>query len=403
MTPHILCLLENEGYPHDRKVRQQADSLVAAGYRVTVISPTGYGHDEPEEVMHGVRVIRYRLPPEGGGVVGYVREYGLSLARMARAARSLIRSDPPDIVMPCNPPDLLVPLARALTRGAAAIVFDHHDLSPELFERKFARRGALHRLLLTTERAAYRWSDVVLEPNTAYAEIAQARGRFPRERIFVVRHGADTDVFRPTPPDPRLRHRSRMILWMGNMTSIDRVAALLDAAAVLRARQRDDIGFTLLGSGEAAEEIRDEIRCRDLEPCFDLPGPVYGDKLRTYLATADVCVSVDVRNPMNDASTVTKVIDYMTMGRPVIQFPLREMSRLCAETTAYAKEGDAVDLADQIEALLNDSDRADRLGAAARERVLDVLAWDKQVPVLLDAIGAALALRQTPAPLASAR
>jgi glycosyltransferase involved in cell wall biosynthesis len=96
---------------------------------------------------------------------------------------------------------------------------------------------------------------------------------------------------------------------------------------------------------------------------------------------------------MNDSSTMTKVIEYMVMGRPVVQFPLHETSRVCGDTSLYARPGDAADFADRIAELLDDPERAARLGAAARERAVPALLWPQQVPALLDAVGAALALR----------
>ena len=343
-----------------------------------------------------MHVLRYSAPQAGQGAIGYLREYVLSLSRIRRLLALVNSRAPVDVIFSCNPPDLLVFLTRRLARSGVAVVFDHHDLSPELYQRKFGRRGLVRHALVVIERAAYRRADVVIQPNESYAAIARLRARVPDNRMFVVRHAADTTRFFPETPVPDLRRgRKHLVLWIGDITHPQRVLALVDAAQeIVQHRGRADIAFTLVGPGDARSSVLADVRRRGLTDVVELPGPAYDEQLRAYLATADVCVSVDLRNPMNDASTVTKVIDYMTMGRPIIQFPLPEMSRVCGDSTLYVREGNAVELADAIESLVDDPERAESLGASARQRVLDRLDWRHQVPVLLQALDRGVALAQ---------
>ncbi|HWC10207.1 MAG TPA: glycosyltransferase, partial [Acidimicrobiales bacterium] len=156
-------------------------------------------------------------------------------------------------------------------------------------------------------------------------------------------------------------------------------------------RGRTDITFAIVGPGDGTDDLRAEIQRRRLHDVIHLPGVLTdAAKVRTYVATADVCVSVDERNAMNDRSTMMKVLEYMAMGRAVVQFPLEEMARLCGETTVYARNADAIDLAEKIAALLDDPPTRERLGADARRRVLDGMMWSDQSPVLDDAVRAAL-------------
>ncbi len=373
-------------YPRDRRVVLEAEALVASGAKVTVISPDGPGTRATDERLDGVRVLRYRAPPGGVGAAGYLREYAVSLWRISRLLRRVREEGTVEVVFSCNPPDLLIFLGWGAARRGAGLVFDHHDLAPELFARKFGRRGVVWRALLALERAAYRTADVVLQPNDSYAQIASERGGVRRDRLFVVRHGVDPERIFPVAPRPELRRGRRwLVLWVGQITQRERVEALLDAAQEI-GRRRDDVAFSLVGPGEAREAVLADVRRRGLDARVELPGPVYGEDLRAYLSTADVCVSVDLSNPMNDASTVTKVIDYMTMGRPVVQFPLPEMAGVCGDSTLYAAEGDPVALADAIESLLDDREQAERLGAAAQRRVLEHFDWQRQVPILLAAV-----------------
>jgi glycosyltransferase involved in cell wall biosynthesis len=388
MTGHILVLLENEPFPHDTRVRQEAAALREAGYAVTVVSPAGFGFDAPEETVEGVRVLRYRAPPGGRGVAGYAREYAVSLVSLHRLARRVARDGPIDVVMVVTAPDLMILLTIGLARRGAGVLVDHHDPSPELFERKFGRRGAMHRVLLRLERIALRRADAVISVNDTCAELARRRTGVPADRVFVVRQGPDPARFRPVDPRPELRRgRRHLVVWMGMLTEPQRVARLLDAAEeIVRRRRIATVAFALVGPGDGVEAVRADVRRRGLADVVTLPGRVDDDLLRAYLATASVCVSVDEHGAMNDLATVTKVLDYMAMERAVVQFPLVEMRRLCGDATAYARNGDVGDLVDTVLGLLDDEDHRRRLGRAARERVLDGLMWPAQVPAYLRAV-----------------
>jgi glycosyltransferase involved in cell wall biosynthesis len=396
-APHVIIGLENEPYPYDRRVRQVAETLVAAGYDVTVCGPTGFGYDAPDEEIDGVHVLRCAAPPAGRGPAAYLLEYLVALPRLWKLMRRAAREHPADAVIVCCPPDAMVLPALPLRRRGAALIFDHHDLSPELFEAKFGRRGPLHAALLRLERFALRAADVVIATNDSYAEVARERCGVETGRVFVVRNGPDPGRIHPVDPDPALRDgHERLVCWAGVMSAQEGLGVLIDAADVLvRERGRSDVCFALVGPGDARPALEKAVRARGLGAAVRFPGPVGDELLRRYLATADVCVSVDEPTAMNEMSTMTKVVEYMAMGRPVVQFPLGETQRMCGDATAYARAGDPVDLALRIEDLLDDRVRAQALGDAARERARAGLLWPQQAPVLLDAVATALRLRRS--------
>lgn len=387
----MLVLLENEPYPYDARVRQEADALVAAGYRVTVAGPTGLGYHAHEERIDGVRVLRYDAPPGGEGLATYAREYAMSVLALHRLARRVRRQEQIDVVIVCTAPDLLILPALTLARQGAGVVVDHHDPSPELFERKFERRGVIHGVLLGIERFALGHADAVISVNETCADLARTRDAISPERVFVVRQGPDPRRIHPVQPRPDLRRgRESLVVWTGMLTQPERVARLIDAADdIVNRRGISSIAFAIVGPGGARDAVLADVRRRGLKDAIALPGHVNDDLLRAYIATADVCVSVDEPGPMNDLATVTKVLDYMAMGRAVVQFPLVEMRRLCGDATAYARAGDAVDLADRLIELVSDPRRRGALGSAARRRVTDGLLWPSQVPTLLEAVRAA--------------
>lgn len=397
--PHVLILRQNEPYPYGW-VGQEARALADSGYQVTTISPTGLGYDLPDETLFGVRALRFASPPSAPGIQGYLQEYALSLWRMMRLAMTVARPDPIDVVIVATPPDFLLALAIPLRRRGTAVIFDQRDPGPELFEAKFGSRGLLYRLLLASERFAFGRADIVMPHNESCAELARRRGRVDPARIFVVGVGPDPARIFPVPPRPELRRGKRfLILWIGTMSSQEGLQHLIHAAdRLVHHDGRDDVAFSIVGPGDARDELLAEVQRRGLQDAVDLPGPTTdADELRAYMATADVCVSVDEQNAMNDKSTMMKVLEYMAMGRPVVQFPLVEMQSLCGDTTVYARNADADDLAIKIAELLDDPVRREELGTRARERVLDGMMWTDQVHILVEAVEAALQRRPTPA------
>lgn len=375
-------------------MRQEALALRDAGYEVTVVSPNALEVPELETWVDGVRVLRFQALPEGRGARGYAREYALAFIRMRRVLRRL-RNEQFTAVIACNPPDFLIHLARPFARRGAGLVFDLHDPSPEVFQGMFQRRGLIYRVLVALERWAERTADVVMTVNKACAELVRERGRIPADRVYVLVTGPDPRSFFPVEPRPELRRgKQHLVLWYGSMSRKENLPLLVDAAEELVARQgRADIGFALVGLGDVRDELQADIDRRGLGDSVFLPGLADDSMLREWLATADICVSLDAHSPLNDRSLMVKVLEYMSVGRAVIQFPLEEMRRVCGDATAYADNSDAGDLAGKLRELIDDPERRRRLGESARRRVQDGLTWTDQVPTLLAAVERATELR----------
>jgi glycosyltransferase involved in cell wall biosynthesis len=382
---HVLFLIENQPYPYDPRVRAQAKAFAALGCDVTVAGPTGAGFEGIDETVDGVRVLRFRAPAAGQGFVGYLREFVVSLLRLWRIVRRVHAQRPVDLVVVCGPPDLLSILALPFARSGSAVMFDNRELSPELFETKFARRGPLYRALLWSERWAFQHADSILVTNQSYASNAWGRGGVDAKAVFVVGNGPDPARIFAVEPVPELRHgRDHLVLWMGAMSKQEGLERLLDAAGELvNDKGRTDVTFALVGPGDVVEVLNAQIERQGLGDFVELPGRVDDSLVRAYMATAAVCVAVDEPTTMNDRAAMRKVLEYMTMGRAVVQFPLQEMRRLCGDSTLYADIADPHDLPRKIEELLDDPDRRRALGQAARRRVEEQrLLWPDQIPTL---------------------
>ena len=394
MTRHVLVLLEALPYPMDPRVRGQVAALREAGFDVTVACPTGPRNGERDVIVDGVRVRRFKAPRPGRGALGYVLEYGVAFLRLWMIVRAVRRERPVDLVLVCTPPDLLVALARPLARQGAAVIFDYREISPELFEAKFGRRGLAHRALLLAERYALRHADAVTTVSRPCAELALGRGGVDPARLFLVGNGPDPARVHRVAPWPELRRgRRHLVLWLGMMSTQEGLDRLVEAAEhVVHGRGRDDVHFAIVGPGDAREALQRHVDALGLGDAVELPGGVGDELVRAYVSTADVCVGVDERNAMNDRAAMRKVLEYLALGKAVVQFPLAEMQRLCGDATVYARNGDAADLADRICVLLDDEARRRRLGEAARRQASAGLLWPQQVPALLAAVETATGL-----------
>jgi glycosyltransferase involved in cell wall biosynthesis len=392
MTPRALIIVENVPFALDVRVRHEAQALRTAGWDVAVICPDDPGAEESVG-SQDVRVLSYPKPPELSGVVGYVVEYCWSLAwilaRTVRVARSGV-----DVVEYCNPPDVLFVaggLARLLT--GCALVFDHHDLSPELFAVKFGDRAVLQALLRMLERLSFDAADVVVSTNESYGALAVTRGHVRPEDVFVVRNGPDEDVLLAAadPGTGPRQARDHTVGYVGMIGEQDGIDLLVRTAHyVVHTAHRDDIGFLVIGDGPALPSARRLAEDLGVASHIDFTGIIRGPAMYAALATADVCLAPDPKSPYSDRSTMIKIMEYMALGKPVVQFDLVEGRRSAGEAAVYATHNDPSQLGQLIVSLVDDPERRERMGAIGRERVGEQLAWRHQAPRLLEAYAMAL-------------
>ncbi|GHG19224.1 glycosyltransferase family 4 protein [Streptomyces hydrogenans] len=386
-----LILVENLSVPFDRRVWQECTTLRDAGWEVHVICPAGTKRDTEREVLlDGVRIHRYPLRAATGGPAGYLREYGTALWHTARLARKV---GPVDVVHACNPPDLLFLPARWLKRRGARFVFDQHDLVPELYLSRFDRgEDLLYRSVCALERMTYRAADVVLATNESYRDVAVRRGGRRPEDVFVVRSAPDTDRFHPVPPEPELKEgKPHLLCYLGVMGPQDGVDYALRALAKLRDELgRSDWHAVFVGGGDTFDAMVELSRRLGLSDQVRFTGRVSDAELARYLSTADVCLSPDPRNPLNDVSTMNKVLEYMVMGRPIVSFDLKEARVSAGDAAVYAPANDEAEFARLIALLLDDPEKRALMGKTGQERIGGPLAWRNSQRALLAAYEAAL-------------
>ncbi|MDP8909308.1 MAG: glycosyltransferase family 4 protein [Chloroflexota bacterium] len=388
----VLILVQNLPLPQDRHVWNQCLALTRAGYEVSVICPQGEKRDRaPFEALHDVSIYRYRARHADGGVLGYVVEYGFALWSMRRLARRLAKERPFAVVHACSPPDFLLLSMLSLRRRGARFIFNHHDLTPELFATRFGTPGGLlHRLTLLAEQVAFRLADVVTSVNDSYRAVALTRGRRRPEDVHVVRTGPDLERFAPAAPELVFKRGQRHLLsYVGVMGPQDGVDHALRALALLQAR-RQDWHAIFMGDGEVLEEMRTLAADLGIAGRVEFMGWVEHETVGRVLSSSDVCLAPDPKNPLNDVSSMIKISEYMAMSRPIVSYDLAESRIGAADAAVYAAANDEADFARKIDELLDDPQRRAEMAIAGRKRAEEMLAWEHQERSLLAAYRRAL-------------
>lgn len=389
--PSVLIIVENLPVPLDRRVWQEACALRDAGHEVAVICPQMRGWTEPYELREGIHIYRHWIAEEAAGLGGFMREYASALWGETRLAWKVWRRHRPRVIHLCNPPDLLflVALPFRLLFGTR-VIYDVHDVWPEMFEAKFGRRGALYWAVRAAERLTFATADVVLATNRSVQQVALDRGGKRPWEIFVVRTAPKIPAA-TAPPDPALRRGRRFLAgYIGVMGNADGVQYLIEAADhVVRVRGRPDVQFLLMGTGpewEALVALRDRL---GLQAFVEMPGRVTNEFLFSALQTIDVGVGCDPINAYNDHCTMNKTLEYMAFGKPQVVFDLKEARASAGEAAVYVGENSAAKLGDALLELLDDPARRAAMGEAGRERLHRELNWERSVAELLAAYRAA--------------
>ncbi|MBQ3790827.1 MAG: glycosyltransferase family 4 protein [Lachnospiraceae bacterium] len=381
----ILIIVENLPVPFDTRVWQEATTLAANGYTVSVICPKGKNCTEEEETLQGVHIFRHDLPEAKGGALAYFQEYTSALREELKLARKVYREIGFDVIHGCNPPDDIYLVAGRFRKYGVRYVFDHHDICPELFEAKFGKTsGLLYRGQLYLERQTYRHCTFAFVTNESYKQIAITRGGMDPERVIVLRSGPKLERMKIEPPKEELKKgHPYMVGYLGVIGKQEGVDYLLEAARIIKERE-DSVQWGIVGGGPYLETARKHAHEMGLDDCVTFTGRAPDDEMLDYLNTSDVCVNCDEYNAMNDKSTMNKVMEYMALAKPIVQFDLTEGRYSAREASLYARNNDAADMAEKILTLLHDPGMRKRMGDFGRDRVIRELSWEHTSKALLE-------------------
>ena len=387
MTGKVLIIVENMPVPFDSRVWKEACTLRDNGYSVTVLCPRGKGYRRVHEVLEGVHIYRHPMPKEAHGAPGYVWEYMSALFWQFLYTWWIFLRRGFHVIQGCNPPDDIFLVALPFKLFGVKYIFDHHDANPELYYSKYEKKDFLYKAQVWLERLTYRFSDVVIATNGSYKKLAETRGGLAAEDVFVVRNGPDLEHFRAVPANLELKQGKKYLVgYVGTMSIQEGLDLLLDVALHIRTMGRSDVHFICVGGGPGLAGLKRMVADKNLEDTVEFTGRVPDQQLLEVLSTADVCVNPDKPCEMNDISTMIKIMEYMALGKPIVQFDMKEGRISAGEASLYAGTEDMIgDFAAKILWLLDHPEQRLKMGEIGRHRVESELAWKYSVEPLLAA------------------
>ncbi|XZE17902.1 glycosyltransferase family 4 protein [Pirellulaceae bacterium SH449] len=379
-------LLENESVPDDNRVLLEAESLVNAGYSVTVICPTGESRKWSEKIG-GFHAYRYPKPLELDGILGFALEYGYSLVMMFVYSWYVLLRRGFDVIHVHTPPDLTSVIAIFYQFFGKKFVFDLHDLSPELYLARSAKESPnfVYRLLRYFERLACSKADRLIATNETQRSVQIDRCGANPAHCYVVRNGPNAFFLNPVTPVPELRADGRLVLgYVGVIGIQDGVDYFIRTLYELKnSHARDDFRAVIVGNGPAMTDLKRLAKKLGVFDIIHFSGMIPFPSVPAYIASFDICFTPDPSNPYNDSCTTIKTMEYMALRKPTVCFRTRENELTAGDSAVYADNNDIADYARATVKLMDDPELRQRLGQIGRDRVDNGLTWEHQSVQLL--------------------
>lgn len=375
---HVLIVIENLPAPFDRRVWQEATTLVEFGAKVSIICPKMKGYTKSFEVINCVEIYRHYLPEEGSGPVGYLKEYSAALFFEFILAWKIFFKKKFHVIQGCNPPDLIFLVALFFKPFGVKYVFDHHDINPELYIAKYNKKGFFYRLMLLFERLTFSSANYSIATNESYKEIAIRRGKMRPDKVQVVRSGPSLERLRLLEPYPEYKKEKKYLIgYLGVIGEQEGIDLLLESIKILLG-SRSDFSVAICGGGTALESLMGLSREMGLDDVVTFYGRVSDQKLLEILNTADVCVNPDTPTEMNNLSTMNKIMEYMALKKPIVQFDLKEGRFSAQKASLYVPDANVSAFAKNISYLLDNEQVREEMGNFGYNRVKNELNWDHE-------------------------
>lgn len=373
----ILIIVENLPVPFDRRVWQEATALKNKSASVSIICPLGKGYEKKFEIINDIAIYRHKLPIEAKRSREYTLEYTAALFWEFILSIKIFFTKGFDVIHACNPPDLIFLIGIFFKLFKKKFVFDHHDLCPELYLSKFKKRRYIYKMLLFLEKMTFKLSDISIATNKSYKEIAINRGGMNPDDVFIVRSGPDLKRLKIGLADEKFKNNRRFLIgYLGVIGKQEGLEYLIEACRyIVKVKGREDIHFICVGGGTELENIKLYARKLGIYNYFTFTGRVSDEILLKALNAADVCVNTDEYSEMNNKSTMNKIMEYMALKKPIVQFDLKEGRVSAQNASLYAKPNDSVDLAMKILQLIDDPKKRKEMGEYGYERVKEKLQW----------------------------
>ena len=378
---NILLIVQNNSFPFDKRVKKEALSLVKNNYNVFVICPDSPNETEKYLVYEDIVVTRYRDKKSDGSMMGYLWEYSSSILKISfLTIRSVIKNKI-KIIHVANPPDFFWPLFLILKLWNVKAIYDQHDLSPELFRVKF-NNSLLYNLLLFNEKMTVQFADAIIAANTTFVKRLKRKWLLnkPYEVVF---NGPESSF--SSKPNSELQKKyegKKIALFVGLMSSDDNLEVIIEVAKeMVYSRNIKDVMFVLVGDGDCRVNIEKLAKSLNVYNYFCFTGLVSHEIVQEYLNIADVCLTPDLPNGLNENLTLIKVLEYMKAKKAFVGFDLAETKSLAQEAGIYSK--DIQDFTNNLIHLLDNPDKAAQMGEIGYKIIRDTYSWEHQEKKIL--------------------
>jgi glycosyltransferase involved in cell wall biosynthesis len=379
MKKHVLFIVENNAAPHDARVWPEALVAKKNGFDVTVISPENELVCGKHEIIDGIQIYRHPRPPKASGKIAFILEYLSATYWEFLLSLRIFKKKPFQIIHGANPPDHLFSLALFYKLYGVRFIFDHHDLSPELYLAKFSRsKDIIYSTLNLFEKISCKLADAIISSNDTYKKIVIKRHGINPARVFVVRNDPKPDTFAVQENNLNEPDSKKTLLFLGSIGPQDGIDNLLKAlhCLVYDLKERDFI-CRIIGGGESlsmAKVLAEELK---LKPFVDFKGLILGkEQIVKYLHRADICIEPAPHNEVNQHSTFIKIMEYMATGKPIVAFDLPETRYSTNNSAILINSGDIKGFAIGIKKLMDDPNLRLELGRKGRERIQKKLNWE---------------------------
>lgn len=388
----VAILVENLPVPNDRRVWQEAKTLTAAECQVFIVSITGPGATKQQELREGIRIFRYPAPPKTHGLISFLWEFSYCWIMSFILTIWIACRYGLDIIHACNPPETFWLIGMIFKPFGVRFLFDHHDLSPEMYLARFGKKGAAFQALLLLEAASFRTANAVIFSNSAQRDVVIQRGYVDPNRSVVLLSVPDHRQMVADEPDLTIKNgRTYLLCYVGVLNPQDGGETLIWLTDYLiRQRHFENFTMAILGDGDDRTRMQ-ELACKlGVQQHIQFTGWADAEMMRRYLSTADLCLDCMPKNSYSETAMLNKILEYMSYSRPIAMFDLKQSHWAAGEAAWYAPTASAESLADGIIELLADPQRRARMGIVGRQRIINILNWEKQKENLFTAYNWAL-------------
>ena len=372
-----VCMIAYTNYTIDARVRREAETLVASGYRVSCLTNRNKG-TETTYVLNGVEVQELAVPKyRGKSTVAYILSYLRFLAAATVACLGRLVKGDIDVVHVHNLPDFLVFAAVLPRLVGKKVVLDIHDSVPETFATKFAGNLVLHKALCLEERVSAAVAHKVICVNHPQRDVLVGRG-IPLAKTFVSMNVPDPRIFAGGSAADRASNGHFNLVYHGTMAERLGVDLVIRAVAELRERI-PCLTLHLWGGGDdlpAFQRLADALGVQD-RVRFEPKGfPL--DELPGRLGAMDLGVVGNRTNVATDLMLPVKLLEYVSLGIPAVAPRLRTIDHyFSGDMVSYFEPEDVSSLANAIHRMYCQPS-VRRRQAASASRFLDQHGWDRQ-------------------------